>query len=604
MTNRFFSGLGALALGAMVLLHGSTAPLAQHAGDSVPIAPEVSRILQVATQPVPLLLAGDPVALRAAAARVGAPVRRALDGFLAIDATAAQVAALRLDPAVALIAGDVRVTSAMAVTRQTIGADRVHQGTASLAGVGYPAVTGAGIGVAVVDSGIAPHRALTGKVLAAKSFVPGDTRTTDLFGHGTHIAGLIAGSGAKTPSVYGGGVAPGAHLINVRVLNAQGSGLVSDVLAGLDWVVANRAAYGIRIVNLSLGHPPAGPCAVDPLCTSVQRLVQAGLVVVASAGNRGAAPSGQLLFGTVSSPGNSPFALTVGALNTWGTATRDDDTVTSYSSRGPAPYDVLVKPDVVAPGNKLVSLEAAGSTLAKLYPQLHVTGSSTNAYSRMSGTSMAAGVVSGSVALLLQAAPGLAPVQAKLALQLTASPTGDGFMTSGTGSIDVWAARKSVGNQLTTAVSSALPLAAAQRFAFVDTGRLMNQLHQGQSLVIGSLRTLLMLVGGNPLVDALYSESSGAIAPAQMLWGDQLSNSTGEQILWGEERFDIGGQQILWGDQILWGEQILWGDQTTQGTQILWGDQSLWGDQILWGDETTHGTQILWGDTLVNGEAR
>ena len=188
-------------------------------------------------------------------------------------------------------------------------------------------------------------------------------------------------------------------------------GSTSSVIAGLDWVIANRVQHRIRVVNLSLGHPVTGPCVTDPLCSSIARVVANGIVVVASAGNHGKTADGQAVLGGISSPGNSPMALTVGALNTWNTVIRSDDTVTTYSSRGPTAYDFVVKPDVVAPGNKIVSLEAPNGYLARNYGSLHVAGSGTNAYYRMSGTSMSAGMVSGAVALLLEAVPGLDPAQ-------------------------------------------------------------------------------------------------------------------------------------------------------------------------------------------------
>ena len=137
-------------------------------------------------------------------------------------------------------------------------------------------------------------------------------------------------------------------------------------------------------------------------------------------------------------PGNAPGVITVGALNTWGTVSRDDDTVTTYSSRGPTRYDMMLKPDVVAPGNKIVSLEAAGSYLASKYPSMHVAGSGTNAYSTMSGTSMAAAMVSGGAALLLQSTPGLTPRHVKVALQITAEGMPEaGMVSAGTGSVNL-----------------------------------------------------------------------------------------------------------------------------------------------------------------------
>jgi serine protease AprX len=130
-------------------------------------------------------------------------------------------------------------------------------------------------------------------------------------------------------------------------------------------VVDNRVKYSIRVMNLSLGHPIQAPCAFDPLCLAAEDAVAKGLVVVASAGNSGKDAAGNPVLGSVSTPGNAPGVITVGALNTWGTVGRDDDTVATYSSRGPTRYDMMLKPDVVAPGNKIVSLEAQGSYLSK-----------------------------------------------------------------------------------------------------------------------------------------------------------------------------------------------------------------------------------------------
>src|SRR5262249_19778604 len=153
------------------------------------------------------------------------------------------------------------------------------------------------------------------------------------FGHGTHVAGIIAGANTKTTPLFTGGIAPGANLINVRVLGDDGSGYTSDVLAGIDWVIANKAKYNIRVMNLSLGHAVMEPCATDPLCQAVGRAYAAGIVVVAAAGNYGTAPDGRMILGGIVSPGNSPFAITVGAINTMATVDRSDDAVTSYSSR-------------------------------------------------------------------------------------------------------------------------------------------------------------------------------------------------------------------------------------------------------------------------------
>jgi serine protease AprX len=214
------------------------------------------------------------------------------------------------------------------------------------------------------------------------------------------------------------------------------------VIAGIDWAIAHRSAYGIRVLNLSVGHPVVEPALTDPLCQAVARAAAAGLVVAVSAGNEGRSAAGRPTLGGIASPGNSPFAVTVGALNTWSTVGRDDDSVAEYSSRGPAKYDLAVKPDLAAPGTRIESLEAAGAYLPATYPSIHTAGSGRNAYMRLSGTSMATPMVSGAMALLLQGSPGLTPTQVKLALQSGASFVADsGLMGAGAGSLNIWASR-------------------------------------------------------------------------------------------------------------------------------------------------------------------
>ena len=369
-----------------------------------------------------------------------------LDGLVVVEATPVVLNVLQDVAGVLSISLDNIVSPTMSVSDRAMAADQARAGSGGLLGalLGTPAVNGKGIGVAVVDSGIASHSALNGKVVAAVNFASGESGATDTYGHGTHIAGIIAGSVSSSPTpLYKNGVAPGAHLVNVRVLNRVGVGYTSDVIAGIQWVVANRVKYSIRVMNLSLGHPIQQPCAFDPLCLAAENAVAQGVVVVASAGNAGKDAEGRPVLGSVSTPGNAPGVITVGALNTWNTVKRDDDTVTTYSSRGPTRYDMLLKPDVVAPGNKIVSLEAAGSYLASTYPALHVAGSGTNAYSMMSGTSMAAAMVSGGAALLLQSTPGLTPRHVKVALQITAEGMPEaGLVAAGTGSVNLYAARQ------------------------------------------------------------------------------------------------------------------------------------------------------------------
>ncbi len=212
-------------------------------------------------------------------------------------------------------------------------------------------------------------------------------------------------------------MAPAAHLINLKVLGNDGSGEAADLIEAIDWAIRYRKQFGIRVLNLSLGAAPTQSYKDDPICLAVERAVKAGLVVVASAGNYGQAPDGKLVFGSVTSPGISPYAITVGALRTQGTLDPSDDEMAPWSSKGPTLVDHIVKPDLVAPGSKIVSTAVKGSVLSNTLADRFVDGPGGRDYVAMSGTSMSAAVVSGAVALLLDGKSNLTPLQVKLSLQ-------------------------------------------------------------------------------------------------------------------------------------------------------------------------------------------
>jgi serine protease AprX len=286
---------------------------------------------------------------------------------------------------------------------------------------------GTGIGIAVIDSGIYPHADLSNswgqsRIVYRQSFIGGSAQYDD-YGHGTHVAGIAAGNG-KSSSVPGTlhllrGIAPNANLLDLRVLDKNGASTDSAVIAAIQQAVQLKNKYNVRVINLSLGRPIFESCARDPLCQAVEAAWKSGIVVVTEAGNLG-----RNGYATVLSPGNSPRAITVGCMKTMETYPRTDDLIASYSSKGPTYIDLTVKPDVVAPGNLVVSLLAPGSTLAAQYPANVVGPSyyarSANAgpasYLRLSGTSMATPVVSGAVVLMLQKNPSLSPDTVKARL--------------------------------------------------------------------------------------------------------------------------------------------------------------------------------------------
>src|SRR5258708_5297883 len=233
------------------------------------------------------------------------------------------------------------------------------------------------------------------------------------------------------------GVASRVNLINLRVLDANGNGTDSAVVLAIQRAIQLKKSYNIRVINISLGRRVAEPYSLDPVCQAAEQAWKAGIVVVVAAGNYGRdntmSTNG---YATITAPGNDPYVITVGATSTHGTDGTNDDTVTSYSSKGPTLLDHVIKPDLVAPGNRLVSLAATGSTLDRNFaanevnPQLYGSYSNTASYFRLSGTSMAPPMVSGAVALMLETSAVLNPDQVKARLMKTASKSYPAFSTA------------------------------------------------------------------------------------------------------------------------------------------------------------------------------
>jgi len=267
--------------------------------------------------------------------------------------------------------------------------------------------TGRGVVVAVLDTGIHPHPDLVrpaNRIVAFHDLVGRRRAPYDDNGHGTHCAGIVAGNGYSLRGRYRG-LAPEARLAGVKVLDREGGGRLSTVIAGIDWCLAQRDALKIRVISLSLGSPATGSYRDDPVAAAAEAAWRGGLVVVTAAGNAGPAPR------TVESPGCTPAVITVGASDDHRTIPVGDDTVASFSSRGPT-ADGVPKPDVVAPGVGIVSLRSPGSALDRRSPAQRVG----RHYFTLSGTSMATPMCAGLAALILQASPGLTPDQVKGAI--------------------------------------------------------------------------------------------------------------------------------------------------------------------------------------------
>ena len=318
-----------------------------------------------------------------------------------------------------LPAGKLRGVVARRRRSTAISTDRRLHGTLERTGAAIGArwvtenlgVDGAGVGVAIIDSGVTrAHDDLGGnRVVQFVDFVDFQPQPHDGYGHGTHVAGIIAGSGYDSDGARRG-IAPGAHLIVLRALDELGDGFISSAIAAIDYAIEQRAAYNIRVINLSVAAGVYESYKTDPLTLAAKRAVDAGIVVVTAAGNLGRNDRGQPQFGGITSPGNAPWVLTVGAASHNGTADRRDDSVAAFSSLGPSRIDLVAEAgsrragrrNGIARGRRRHAVRhAAGGAAVG-----HGRAPAAQPYLSLSGTSMAAPVVSATVALMLQANPG------------------------------------------------------------------------------------------------------------------------------------------------------------------------------------------------------
>jgi len=424
-------------LAALLLTAGLCAPAARQTGTKLDVSLRARALAHTGTSRVIVRTTAPDLAIR----RIhdaGGIVRRRLH---AADSVSAEVPDRALDalarrPEIVGISLDRPIVGTAETAAATVGARWVQDSLG---------VDGTGIGVATIDSGIAAaHDDLTPqRIVHFADFVNALPSPYDDYGHGTHVAGIIAGNGYDSAGAEKG-IAPGATLVVLKALDATGGGYISNVISALDYAIANRATYNIRVINLSVAAGVYESYNSDPLTLAARRAVEAGIVVVAAAGNFGLSAQGTPQYSGITAPGNAPWVLTVGASNDMGTVDRGDDIVAPFSSRGPSALDGAPKPDLVAPGVNVESTTDPGSALYATHPRSRIWGSVRTAsppYLSLSGTSMAAPVVTGTVALMLQANPSLLPADVKAILQSTAQRS-DKFdsATQGAGFLDARAA--------------------------------------------------------------------------------------------------------------------------------------------------------------------
>jgi subtilisin family serine protease len=537
-------------------------------------------------------------ALRRAIVLAGGSVHRRYDnlGTLSALLPASWVSLIAARSDVFTIAPNRTVVGTNSFLEQTTGVTDVRN-TVGVA----PALDGTGIGIAVLDSGImdqhaafsdangrsrvVAHTDLTGSTpdwtqgvdTSGNPTNPSGNSNPDPYGHGTFVASVAAGANVGS-GVDSTGIAPGASLVDVRVLDGSGQGDLATTLSGINWVLAHAKDYNIRVLNVSLGADSTDSYVNDPLCIAVREAVAAGITVVVAAGNYGVSADGNLIYGSISSPGDEPSAITVGSVKSYDTTYRGDDTVNNFSSKGPTrgsvvdsnnvtQYDNLLKPDLVAPGNRVIgaiSSDPTGaqpSVLSTQNPSLILQSQPTNSGLMLgSGTSFATPVVSGTVALLLQANPGLTPPLVKAILQYTAQAVGTAnLVQQGAGLVDVPGA---------VAVAQSLSPTIASQVA-------------GGTINVG---------------DSLLAPGAQLPAP--------VSNIGGQTVNWSQ--FVVaGGAHVLSGSSLLtqfqaiYDPSLLWVGNSVDTTVITYGaNGTVTGyttDSVVTGNVVTSGVTLLDG---------
>ena len=412
-------------------------------------------------------------------------------------------------------------------------------------------ILGRGITVAVIDTGLwnknggekwlSRNNRSDGRLAAAYDATtdtildPRDLE--DPSGHGSHVTSILASSRKTSRSGGSGtrynGIAPGADLVIVRAFDESGNGSYLDIVRGIQFVIDHKDTYGIRVLNLSFSGVPRSFYWDDPLAQATMAAWRAGIVVVASAGNTG--PEAM----TVGVPGNVPYIITVGAMtDSYTPAEPSDDRLTVFSSAGPT-FEGFVKPDLIAPGGHMLGLMNKESLLPKKHKEFH----DSEEYFVMSGTSQATAVVSGLVALLLEAEPALTPDEVKCRLLATARPATD---------------------------NSGKPVYSV--------------FQQGAGLVDGAAALL---------------SSASACANRGLDLGADLAGSEhfgGRAALRDDGTFHL---RDLEGEGLTWADGFIWSDHSAANDGFIWADALAWNDGFVWADALAWGDGFVWADTCV-----
>jgi serine protease AprX len=507
----------------------------------------------------------------------------------------AALAALVTSPLVVHLSSDRATAGAMERTGQTVGATAVREELG---------VDGSGVGVAIIDSGVTSwHDDLSGnnRVVRFVDFVNGRPTSYDDYGHGSHVSGIVAGNGFDSGGARSG-MAPGADLIELKVIGESGSGHISDVIAALEYAVLNKETLNIRVVNLSVTAGVYESYDTDPLTLAALAAVKAGIVVVAAAGNNGRSAHGDNQYGGITAPGNAPWVLTVGASSHMGTVDRSDDTIAAFSSRGPSAVDASAKPDLVAPGVGIESISDPDSAFYSTKAAYLLGGTVQTPYLpylSLSGTSMATPVVSGTVALMLQANPALTPNAVKAILQYTAQVYPDWDpLTQGAGFLNARGAvelARFLGDP-----SSAYPLSSTWGMRLLWGNRLFQggqltadanawwsdvtwgamQTGVGQTVDWGVTCATLNCDGGIGTEDSWGTTA----ASRNVVWGTAC-NEADCQGPWSASAVSSDDDTVVWGtatddDTVVWGtatddDTVVWGTSCSDPScqPVLWGRQ-------------------------------